>query len=135
MMRGATRGRYLGALLLMVTFVAGALVGAAANRVLEARPVTALASAPVSAGCADRDPDIFATLALTPEQRERVDEVLARRREQADAFWKESGPRLSELMDSTRAEIRTVLTPEQRAEYDRLRAERRERHEKRNRID
>jgi len=133
-MKGAMRGRYLGVLLLMVTFVAGALVGAAANRVLEANPVTALASSPVSAGCADRDPDIFATLALTPEQRERVDEVLARRREQADAFWKESGPRLSELMDSTRAEIRVVLTAEQRAEYDRLRAERRERHEKRNRI-
>jgi Spy/CpxP family protein refolding chaperone len=130
-MKGAIRGRHLGVLLLMVTFVAGALVGAAANRVLEARPVTALASAPVSAGCADRDPDIFASLSLTPEQREQVDEVLARRREQADAFWKESGPRLSELMDSTRAEIRVVLTAEQRAEYDRLLAERRERHENR----
>jgi Spy/CpxP family protein refolding chaperone len=130
-MKGAMRGRYLGVLLLMVTFVAGALVGAAANRVLEARPVGTLASAPSSAGCADRDPDIFASLSLTPGQREQVDEVLARRREQADALWKESGPRLSELMDSTRAEIRVVLTAEQRAEYDRLLAERRERHEKR----
>jgi Spy/CpxP family protein refolding chaperone len=133
-MSAPMKGRYLGILLLMVTFVAGALVGAAANRVLEARPATAAAARPDSAGCVQRDQDIFARLDLTPSQRERIDEILARRREQADIFWQQAGPRLHELMDSTRAEIRMVLTPEQRAEYDRHRAERRSRQEQREKL-
>jgi Spy/CpxP family protein refolding chaperone len=127
-MKGPLRGKFVGMMLLMVTFVAGGLVGAAANRVLEARPVTAAASAP-DRGC-EREQDVFERLDLSPQQRERVDEILARRREQADIFWQDAGPRLHELMDSTRAEIRNVLTPEQRAEYDRHRAERRERRER-----
>ncbi len=127
-MSGPLRGRSVGLILLMVTFVAGGLVGAAANRVLEARPVTSSTSAPNTA--CEREQDVFERLDLTPQQQERVDEILARRREQADIFWQEAGPRLHELMDSTRTEIRNVLTPEQRAEYDRHRAERRERRER-----
>lgn len=125
-------GRFLGMLLLTVTFVVGGLVGAAAHRVLEASSPPVPVAENSRGGCAERDRDIFATLDLSPQQRVRVDEILERRRAQADAFWQESGPRLQELTDSTRAEIRRVLTPEQRAEYDRIREERRARKKKHN---
>jgi Spy/CpxP family protein refolding chaperone len=106
--------------------VVGGLVGAAASRVLEARPAAPAGEQATGDACEQKDRDLLASLDLSPPQRERIDEILARRRQQADAFWQDAGPRLHELMDSTRAEIRTVLTPEQRAEYDRLRTERRE---------
>lgn len=127
------RGRYLGLVLLAVTFTVGALVGAATHRVLEARPA-ATAPARAGAGCAEADRDIFASLELTGEQRGRVDQILARRREQAEHFWQDAGPRLQALMDSTRSEIRAVLTEEQREQYDRLREERRARKKNRSEI-
>jgi Spy/CpxP family protein refolding chaperone len=130
MIRGRMSGSSIGLALLVITFVAGALAGAAVNRVLEARPASTAAAPAQRGSCEEREQDVFERLDLSPQQRERVDEILTRRREQADIFWQESGPRLRVLMDSTRAEIRNVLTPEQRAEYDRHRQERKERRDR-----
>ena len=49
----------------------------------------------------------------SPEQLELDARRLERRRDEVDAFWKEHGPEMRAIMDSARAEIRTVLTPEQ----------------------
>lgn len=139
----ANKTRLLGIAMLVLTFVVGALSGAALDRLLVAEPVPAPAVVtPAPTPASDEEPerrsrrgrpserDIFDQLDLTVEQREKIDEILDRRRAQLDAFWAETRPKVHSLVESTRADIRAILTPEQRAEYDRLRAEaRREREE------
>jgi len=122
------QARLLGVALLVATFAIGGLAGAAAVRLSAAREPAA--APPAAEGSAPREGCRTSTLdqvGLTPEQRERVNAVLERRRRETGAFWDEYGPILRAIVDSTRAEIRAVLTDEQRAEYDRLRAERRRR--------
>jgi Spy/CpxP family protein refolding chaperone len=126
------RTRLTGMALLIVTFVAGMLAGTAFSRVLSAREPDAQAQAACDAG--KRGPhSLFDQLDLSPVQRARIDSIMARRRGRTDALWQQDGARIRAAVDSTRAEIRTVLTPAQAAEYDVLRArhdaERRRRHE------
>lgn len=120
--------RILGLALLIVTFGVGASTGAAFDRILAS-------GTPVIAPVAEEQPrpepstihegSIFDHLDLTPEQRESVDAILARRKAEMDAFWEEAGPRMRSLVRSANAEIRALLTPEQLEEYGRIRAERR----------
>lgn len=123
------QARLLGVALLFATFAIGGLAGAAAVRLSAAREPAA--AAPAAEGRTPREEcrrtSTLDRVGLTPEQRERVNAVLERRRRETGAFWDEYGPILRAIVDSTRAEIRAVLTDEQRAEYDRLRAERRRR--------
>lgn len=115
------RTRLTGMALLIITFAAGMLAGTAFNRVLTAGETDARAAAK----CDDeRGPhSIFDQLSLTPDQRVRVDSIMARRRQRTDSLWQEDGRRIRAAVDSARAEIRTVLTPQQATEYDRLREE------------
>lgn len=121
--RPPRRARLLGIALLVATFAAGMLAGAAFDQALAARE-----PAPVQEpGWHCHGPHgkktsmILDQLGLSPEQRTRVDAIMARRRAQADTFWEREGPRMRSIVDSTRTEIRAILTPAQRAEYDRLR--------------
>lgn len=120
--RNPSRMRMAGMALLAVTFAVGMLAGTAFGRVLSAREPDPRAA---SAECQQkRGPHyIFDELDLTPEQRTRIDGIMARRRERTDSLWKTDGTRIRAAVDSTRAEIRAVLTPRQAVEYDRLRAE------------
>lgn len=119
------KSKTLGIALLVATFVAGGLAGAASLRVLNAAE-----PAPAREGeCRGRH-DKHAWLEqldLSPEQRARIDQVMARRHAQTQLFWDREGARLRTIVDSTRSEIRALLTPAQQAEYDRLRAERKAR--------
>lgn len=116
------RTRLTGMALLIVTFAAGMLAGTATSRLLNAREPAAAAAAKCSGD--ERGPhSIIDELALTPAQRVRVDSIMARRRQRTDSLWQQDGQRIRAAVDSTRAEIRTVLTPAQATEYDRLRAE------------
>lgn len=121
--RNPSRMRIAGMALLVVTFAVGMLAGTAFGRVLSAREPDGAAAA---AECEQkRGPHhIFDELDLTPEQRARIDGIMASRRERTDSLWQTDGTRIRASVDSTRAEIRAVLTPEQATEYDRLRAER-----------
>lgn len=130
---GVRRARLLGVALLGMTFVAGALSGAALERVLSSpEPVLSggeggwrrgpRGGPPRESGV---PPDIFDELGITPEQRQEIDAILQRRIVETGQFWEQYGPLLQAIVDSTRLEIREVLTPEQRAEYDRRRMERR----------
>lgn len=119
------RMRMAGMALLAVTFAVGMLAGTAFGRVLTAREPDART---LAAECEKRGPHhIFDQLDLTPDQRTRIDAIMARRRALTDSLWQTDGARLRAAVDSTRAEIRTVLTPAQAVEYDRLRAEREDR--------
>lgn len=121
------RTRLLGIALLVVTFAAGMLAGAAFDQALAARE-PAPAAQPgwhCHGPHGQKTSRILDRLDLSPEQRARVDAIMARRRVEAEAYWDREGPRMRAMVDSTRAEIRAVLTPAQRAEYDRLREQHR----------
>jgi Spy/CpxP family protein refolding chaperone len=124
--RNPGRMRLAGMALLAVTFAVGMLAGTAFGRVLSAREP---AAAVTDAECdRKRGPHhIFDELDLSPEQRTRIDGIMARRRALTDSLWQTDGTRIRAAVDSTRAEIRAVLTPAQALEYDRLRAEQEER--------
>lgn len=120
------RMRLVGFGLLAITFVAGALSGAAIDRVLSADEPERV----------ERDRDrrdrgrsyIIDRVEMTDEQRAAIDEILEQRAERMRAVWREAEPRLDAITDSARAEIMEVLTPEQRAEYERRLNERRRDH-------
>ncbi|MGH7444855.1 MAG: hypothetical protein ACREKM_08270 [Longimicrobiales bacterium] len=125
---GAGRLRFAGALLLAATFAVGALGGLAYAHFGDREA----AAESAERECHDDDdrPSYLDRLELDVEQQERVDAILQSRKEQMHAFWDENGPRMEQIVDSARAEIRGVLTEAQRAEVDRMRAERRARHER-----
>ena len=126
---GAGRLRFAGALLLAATFAVGGLGGYSLAQ-LAGRGDAAQADQPE---CEDRERNrarYYESLGVSPEQKARIDEILEARKQQMDLFWAEHGPRMEQIVDSARAEIRNVLTPEQRAEADRRRAERRAKRER-----
>ena len=125
------RLRWLALASLLVTFLAGALVGAAVDR---ARGGHRWAPPPAGAEGRGpgRGPDIFEAggplddrLNLTPQQQDTINRILERDRRKADSLFREMRPRLRARFDSTRAAVEAVLTPEQREEFRRFREERR----------
>lgn len=131
-MNRPSRTRLVGMGLLVVTFAAGLLAGAAYSRALPARETGAPSAA--RGECSDRrgpHSSIFDKLSLSPEQRQRIDGIMARRRARMDTVWQVHGAPIRAAHDSARAEIRQVLTPAQQAEYDRLRASHRAERERR----
>lgn len=132
---GSGRTRLLGIVLLVATFLAGGVSGAAVVR--RATVATTVRAAPVEVRSEsaeseqDTQPErkgrLIDQVNLTPEQRAAIDSILQDGRERIDAYWKETEPGYRALVDSTRARVRSVMTPEQLTEYDRLRAERRAR--------
>jgi Spy/CpxP family protein refolding chaperone len=57
-------------------------------------------------------------LQLTPEQRSQIKQILETKRRKMEALRAEHEPRLEQLRENTRDEIRRVLTPEQQAKFD-----------------
>lgn len=109
-----SRARLLSAVLLVVVFAAGALVGAAADRALEPR----------SHGRHRHEAEILDRLQLDGRQKAEVEKILERRRTEAAKMWSEVKPRLNQVVAGTRRDLARVLTPAQLTEYDRLMAER-----------
>lgn len=132
---GSGRARLLGIALLVATFLAGGISGAAVSRRTGALPQSAAVSPEVQGKAAEpmgdqqreRRSRLIDQIGLTSDQRAAIDSILHEGREKIDAYWKETEPGYRALVDSTRAMVRAVMTPEQLAEYDRLRAERRAR--------
>ena len=129
-----SRLRLVGAGILIATFVAGALAGAALHQVAFAGDRVPAAAAQVEGDRGDRHDhersraNFYRGLGLSPEQQTRMDAVFERRSEQLDRFWREIGrPHMKAISDSTRAEINGILTPEQRAELERRREARKAR--------
>jgi hypothetical protein len=123
--------RLLAMAALVVTFVAGALVGVAFERVLTAaEPASAvpgrgrMALQPRARAFARGSP-IAERLHLSEDQQVRIDSILNADRAKARVVLDQIRPLLQARYDSTTAAIRTVLTPEQREEFRRLRMERR----------
>lgn len=130
--------RLLGTALLMVTFAAGALAGAAGERVLRAdgAPAQPHSARELRGGPGPRrlllDEKFAAELGLTAQQKTQIKAILDNRDVQAKQVWTELEPRLKAVGDSTRAEIKKVLTADQvtklEAEIETRRAAWKERH-------
>lgn len=121
------RVRLRGLALLMVTFVAGGLAGAAVEHV---RAPESSWSGPLARDGGPptppmrRDPGnfvpaIFEDLDLSERQREEIRRILRESRSVTDSLLGRFMPRLRAVTDSVRREIRSVLTPEQRERMER----------------
>lgn len=125
------RLRLLGVALLAATFIAGALAGAAVDRVLSADPPQSVDRGRErgrdgkGGGDDHRRSYVIDRVELSDAQRDAIDEILQERSARMRATWREVEPRLEAITDSARMEIMQVLTPEQRAEYERKLKERR----------
>jgi len=124
--------RGIAALVLAATFVLGLAGGAVVEELLEetARPArshTEEIDWEDKAKDHDAEEALLAGLSLSAEQRAGVKRILERREDRLEVYWRRRLPEIQSLIDSTRAEIRTLLTPDQQAVYDRrlqqLRAE------------
>jgi Spy/CpxP family protein refolding chaperone len=122
--RPLRRARVLSAALLIAVFVAGVLVGAAADRALDPRGHGRHRHR-------GRDAEVMERLRLDPGRKAEVEKILERRRAEAATVWSEVKPRLNQVVAGTREDLSRVLTPAQLEEYDRLTAERWRRMERR----
>ena len=107
------RMRLQGVILIVLTFLVGALAGSATERVLASRgkpmrPFRQMGELPRP----------FARLGLTEEQRTEISAIFERGRPQADSVLQELMPHLQAINDSVQAQIRDILTPEQAAMLD-----------------
>ena len=67
----------------------------------------------------DAEEDFLQSLDLSAAQLDSVDELLERREDHLEDYWKTRLPDLEAVIDSSRREIRDLLSPEQQAAYDR----------------
>lgn len=128
------RMRALAVASLLVTFLAGGLVGAAVERARGGERWSERPGAGIERGPRRGPPPIFEAggplderLGLTPAQRDTIRRIVERDRARADSLLREMRPRLRARFDSTTAAVEAVLTPEQRDEFRRFREEQRER--------
>ncbi len=135
------RVRLLGAGLLLVTFAAGVLSGAALDRVLTTDRGDAVSQEGEREGEAEGEGEgesrsrsyVIDAIDMSDEQRGAINRILEDRTERMQTVWREVEPRLDAITDSARTEIMEVLTPEQRAAYEEKLAERRGRRDGRER--
>jgi Spy/CpxP family protein refolding chaperone len=123
------RARIVGSVLLLIVFVAGALAGAASERVMRAdeAPSTPREDGELR-GRSRRllqDETFVNALQLTTKQRAQIKAIMDRRDREAKKVWAEVEPRFRAVGDGTRAEIEGVLTPPQ---VEKLEAEIAKRH-------
>jgi len=117
--------RLLGTALLIITFVAGGLAGAAVVRVVSAQGPEVRQPAPNRGGPMRGGPrrllldeQFSKDLGLTDTQRTKIKEILDRRDLEAKKMWDSFEPRLHAFGNSVHNEIQQVLTPEQQKKLD-----------------
>ncbi len=107
------RGKVLAALLLLVTFAAGALSGMAAEEAFgldwfdffeERRE-----------GDGNR---LLAGLNLSPEQRVKADQIMERQEDDLEDYWEARLPEIARLTEQSYGEFRAILTPSQQVIFD-----------------
>jgi Spy/CpxP family protein refolding chaperone len=122
----ASRVRAVGVGLLLLTFGVGGLAGAAARQVVVARE-PATVGMPADGTCDGRNErrrlGVYEDLDITTEQRADIERIMADRRNQIDALLEVHEPRMKAIIDSTNAEIHSLLTPAQLEELAERRAE------------
>jgi uncharacterized membrane-anchored protein YjiN (DUF445 family) len=109
-----SRSRAVAWALLALAFVAGAVVGVAADRMLTPKTTMRARITRDMSGTLDK-------LGLSPEQRARAEAIIERSAPRSEQAMREIAERLQSVSDSVDAEVRTILTVEQRSRLDSLR--------------
>lgn len=114
--------RLIGTTLLIATFIAGALAGAAVIRVVSAeRPEMRRHEPRLPRGGPRRlllDEQFTKELGLTAEQHAKIMAILDRRDADMKRMWDEFEPRVKTFAEATRHEIGEVLTEAQQSKLD-----------------
>ncbi|MGQ0813279.1 MAG: hypothetical protein ACT4O1_02305 [Gemmatimonadota bacterium] len=118
--------RLIGSALLIMTFVVGALAGAAVIRAVSANAHTVRGERVRIGGPAMRggprrlllDEEFSKEIALTVEQRAQIKQILDRRDVEMKKLWAGFEPRLKDFGQQVHAEIENALTPEQQAKLE-----------------
>jgi hypothetical protein len=137
----ARRTQLLASGLLIVVFAVGCLVGAATDRVLNAREPNEPVSSAAKSQAKRRDGKphgsmidarMLSEIALTSAQRLVIDSILDIREREAKKLWREWVPRFNAMMEQTRGQVRAQLTADQIKQLDELieehRAQRKQNH-------
>lgn len=112
----ATKTTLVAALVLLLTFGAGFIGGAAAHHLLIAHRET---MRPVETRAMLHRLD--RRLDLTDAQRTQVEEILTRRQARIHSIWTGVRPRVRAELEATNEEIARVLTPDQRTKFEKMR--------------
>lgn len=114
----STRSTVLAAVALVVTFVAGIVVGVTGDRfLLWKRPDRLQPRLQITTFMVKR---LDQRLNLTPQQEIEVTRILQTHHERMGAVWTNVHPQMQIQIEQTNAEIRRVLTPKQRAKFEGL---------------
>ena len=115
---------------LLVTLVAGFLLGLVWSRASSAQTEPGAPTAPTAVAEEEADDDrgretrrrglIVERVGLSAEQQVQVDSIVGRSRTMMRRLRADYRTGYEELIESTRSSIKDVLTPEQAAEYDAL---------------
>jgi len=117
----SSRSKVIAAIVVVVAFLAGIVIGVAGDRVWRFRHPGRHA------------PHMMATLILhrldheldlTPQQHEAVKQILDVREQRVNALMSNVRPQIRQQIDATNAEIEKVLTPEQRVKFQQMRMHR-----------
>ena len=131
-MEQGTRTRLATILILFLILATGAVLGIALDRRIEARSPSASEASPQDEAEGEESPRrrslIVEQVGLSPEQKAKVDSIVAHYRQEMRDLQDELQaelqqaytPRYRGLLEETREEIKGVLTPDQRMEYDSL---------------
>ncbi|HEX6095459.1 MAG TPA: hypothetical protein VF432_03965 [Thermoanaerobaculia bacterium] len=111
----ATKTTLVAVLVLMLTFGAGFIAGAAAHHLMGHREGMPAFAMHAMVNRLDRRLD------LTDAQRKQVEEIIHRRHATINAMWSGVRPRVRQELEATNAEIAKVLTPAQRAKFEKMR--------------
>ena len=102
---------------LLVTFVAGAFVGFAADRILLHRSLGHHPSPRMIEFLVER---LDRRLDLTPQQRVEVKRIIEDRHRRIDAAWVGMRSNVHKEIEGGNADIERILTPEQRKKFDQI---------------
>jgi Spy/CpxP family protein refolding chaperone len=112
----ATKTTLAAVVVLVLTFGAGFIGGAAAHHLVFAhREAVHPFAMKAMVNRLDRRLD------LTDPQRRQIEDILRRRHANINAMWTGVRPRVRAELDATNAEIAKVLTPAQRAKFEKMR--------------
>ncbi|MGH7469043.1 MAG: hypothetical protein ACRENP_13895 [Longimicrobiales bacterium] len=132
------RTRLLASGLLVLTFVVGALAGAATDRAVSSSETREEQRQPVNSRGGGRNshrqpPSIFQrdgvfdSLNATPQQRQAIEAILDRRDREINALFVQIKPNADAIRKETWGEMKAQLTPEQLTKLLQMIADRRER--------
>jgi hypothetical protein len=118
--RQTSHATAIAAIVVVIAFIAGVLVGVVGDRVYMFRhgPFGDRRPGPFAAGRIverlDRE------LKLTPEQERKVSGIVAEHGRRMEGIWANVRPQMRSEIEAANSEIAAVLTPEQRERFDKL---------------